>query len=314
MTAKTQRKVSLASYMEADSLPPVFRLRAKASFSPLDLNVAFLIRTGWVQSVDRLRFHVEAPGPAPSSHPAAALLSQVRPHLLVRKLDRDEDRFVAIQAWVDGTIHVLSNDSGFAHEFVAGLFLECPPSFKTPDDIEVDEEWVREPVEAAMFAGMLAGAFGWDPAHGIPDNIRESLDEARRSLDIANYRSCVVMCRRTVEGVLRFGFSRLLGRPATNRRGRPLMLAAMVDAFREADPPPIPAHLLHLMDSVRRLGNVPGAHAADIEGYHFGRTDAEFALYATHHFLDLYFQKLDPEVSEYYTLTVDLKGDPGDGA
>jgi hypothetical protein len=55
------------------------------------------------------------------------------------------------------------------------------------------------------------------------------------------------------------------------------------------------------------IGNVPGAHAADIQGsYRFSRSDAEFALTATFHFLDLYFSKIDPDVANYYTLTIDL--------
>jgi hypothetical protein len=64
--------------------------------------------------------------------------------------------------------------------------------------------------------------------------------------------------------------------------------------------------LLHVADSIRVLGNVPGAHATDIANYHFSRSDAEFALYATIHFLDQYFSKIDQEVTEYYTLTIDL--------
>ena len=40
--------------------------------------------------------------------------------------------------------------------------------------------------------------------------------------------------------------------------------------------------------------------------YHFSRSDAEFALYATIHFLDQYFSKIDKEVTQYYTVTIDL--------
>ena len=68
----------------------------------------------------------------------------------------------------------------------------------------------------------------------------------------------------------------------------------------------MPDHLLHVADSIRVIGNVPGAHAADIADYHFSRSDAELALYATTHFLDQYFSKIDKEVTQYYTLTIDL--------
>ena len=80
----------------------------------------------------------------------------------------------------------------------------------------------------------------------------------------------------------------------------------MIQDFRNKKPSPIPDHLLHVADSIRLLGNVPGAHASDIANYQFSRSDAEFALYATDHFLDQYFSKIDKEVAQYYTLTIDL--------
>lgn len=160
-----------------------------------------------------------------------------------------------------------------------------------------------------MFAGLLTGALGWDPSHNIPDNVQHSLDEARRSLEIANYRSCVVMSRRTLEGVLKFGYERLLKRQPVNKKGHGLMLNEMIQDFRGQKPPPIPDHLLHVADSIRLIGNVPGAHASDILNYHFSRSDAEFTLYATVHFLDQYFSKIDQEVTQYYTLTIDLTDD-----
>jgi hypothetical protein len=87
----------------------------------------------------------------------------------------------------------------------------------------------------------------------------------------------------------------------------------MIQVFRRQKPQPIPEHLLHVADSIRLIGNVPGAHAADIAGYHFSRSDAEFALYAASHFLDQYFSKIDTEVSQYYTLTIDLQQAPEPG-
>ena len=163
----------------------------------------------------------------------------------------------------------------------------------------------------AMFAGMLAGAMGWDPSNSIPDNVRLSLDEAKRSLEIANYRSCVAMSRRTLEAVLKFGYERLLGKSPVNKRGFGLMLNEMIQDFRNRKPLPIPEHLLHIADAVRLIGNVPGAHASDLANYHFSRSDAEFALYATTHFLDQYFSKIDQEVGRYYQVTIDLSGSDG---
>jgi hypothetical protein len=301
-----QTHYMLEQYTNPKDAPPVFLLRVRPSFSPLDINVAFLVRTGWLQSRDRLRFHHESAVQPPSDQPLGEVLRAMHPHLLIRRLDRAEDSFASVHITINGEVTVFSNGLNFARSFFAGVFLDCPPSFHTWDDVEVVEEWVDEAQVKAMFAGLLAGALGWDPSHNIPDNIQDSLDEAHKSLEIANYRSCVVMSRRTLEGVLKFGFRRLLGREPTDRRGHSLMLNAMIQEFRNTNPPPIPEHLLYIADSLRLIGNVPGAHAAEIKGYQFSRSDAEFAFYATHYFLEQYFSKIDQEVTQYYTLTIDL--------
>ena len=190
--------------------------------------------------------------------------------------------------------------------------MECPPSFHSADEFEINEGWEGDPHLKAMFAGMLAGALGWDPDHNVPPALRDSLEEAEKALEIANYRSCVVMCRRALEALLKFAFPRLLKRPPTDKKGHGLMLNAMIEEFKKAPGHPIPMHLLHVTDSVRIVGNVPGAHAEEIKDYKFTRYDAQFALASAHHFVQQYFSKIDPEVSEYYTLTIDLSksGDP----
>lgn len=304
-------KQPLATYVDSPNGAPVFSLQAKPNFSPLDMNVAFLERTGWNQSVDRLRFHVAQGSKDSSNHPFARMLRNVEPHILIRRLDRDEDRFVSVQASVDREIVILSNDPEFAHSFFAGLFLECPPSFHTFEEFEFSEGWQTDSETKARFAGMLTGAFGWDPSHNLPENIQQSLDEARGSLEIANYRSCVAMSRRSLEAVLKFGYERLLKQKPVNKKGHGLMLNDLIQAFRGHKPSLIPEHLLHVADSIRVIGNVPGAHAADIANYHFSRSDAEFALYATIHFLDQYFSKIDQDVTQYYVLTIDLEGEAG---
>jgi hypothetical protein len=60
--------------------------------------------------------------------------------------------------------------------------LECPPSFHTLNELEITEQWKSDEETKAVFAGMLTGAFGWDPSHNIPDNIQQSLDEAKARL------------------------------------------------------------------------------------------------------------------------------------
>ena len=296
----------LSSYADPASGAPVFRLSARPQFSPLDVNVAFLARSGWNQSVDRLRFHFDRASDAGSEHPLAQAFCRSAPHLLIRRLDYDGDRFASVHAVADGEVVVLSNDADFAKAIFQGIFLECPPSFHTSEDFEFSEAWLDDQETKAFFAGILAGAQGWDPSHNIPDNIQQSLDEAKGSLDIANYRSRVAMTRRTLEAVLKFAHERLLKLKPVDKMGRGLMLKDMIQRFRAQKPPSIPEHLLHIADSIRLIGNVPGAHPADISNYSFSRSDAEFALYATSHFLEQYFSKIDTEVTQYYTLTIDL--------
>lgn len=300
-------KYSLSSFGDPATGSKVFLLRAKAQFSPLDVNVAFLARSGWNQSADRLRFHIKHDSKIPARHPMANIISRLQPHLLIRRLDRDEESFISVQVSLEGEIVALSNNAEVARDWFRGIFLEVPPSFHTAEEFEITEEWKDDPETKALFAGMVAGAQGWDPSHNIPENIQQSLDEAERALKIANYRSCVAMSRRTLEAVLKFGYQRLLNTSAADKKSHGPMLNDMIQEFRKQKPSPIPDHLLHVADSIRVIGNVPGAHAAEIANYHFSRSDAEFALYAVIYFLDQYFSKIDKEVTQYYTVTIDLK-------
>lgn len=246
----------------------------------------------------------------PRITPDHTILTNLKPHLLIRRYDREEDAFLVVFITQDGEIEIDSNNRNFAHRYLNGLFLECPPSFHSADELEIVDEWVEDQQICAMFLGLLHGALGWDPSHQIPPAIRASLEEAEKALPIANYRSCVVMCRRTIEALLKFAFPRLLGSKPIDNKGRELTLNAMIEGFKKQRPSPIPTHLLHVLDSVRVIGNVPGAHASEIEGYQFSKSDAEFALASVHYFVEQYFSKIDTEVLEYYTLTIDLNEEP----
>ena len=124
-------KYELAAYADPASAAPVFRLSANPQFSPLDVNVAFLAQNGWNQSVDRLRFHTRGASAVAPDDPLARVVTRFEPDLLIRRLDRDEDCFASVHAYVDGDIVVLSNDADFARVLFQGIFLECPPSFHT---------------------------------------------------------------------------------------------------------------------------------------------------------------------------------------
>lgn len=294
--------------MASEKSIAVFRLKAIPNFIPIDINLQFIIEEGW-NIADRLRFHTRMKLEKNENHPMTDLFTSLKPHLLIRRYDREEDSFLSIQIALDGEIDILSNDQDFAYKYLYGLFLECPPSFHSEKELQISEKWVDDPQICAMFLGLLHGALGWDPSHQIPPAIQASLEEAEKALSIANYRSCVVMCRRTIEALLKFAFQRLLGRAPVDNQGRTLRLYAMIEQFRQQQPSPIPVHLLHMLDSIRVIGNVPGAHPVEIEGYKFSKLDAEFALASVHYFLEQYFSKIDREVSEYHTLTIDLNGE-----
>jgi len=295
----------IEEYRARGKSPPVYRLRARTTFSPIDVNLQFILQEGWTQA-DRLRFHVETSANAPDHHPLAQLLADMKPHLLIRRYDREEDSFVAARIDLGGDIEILSNDRDFAQRYLHGLFLQCPPSFHSVEELEIAEEWTNDPETCSMFLGLVEGALGWDPTHQVPPAIEASLQEAEKALAIANYRSCVVMCRRSVEALLNFAFPRLIGRPPVDNKGRALTLNEMIEEFKKQQTPRIPVHLLHIVDSIRVVGNVPGAHPTEIKGYKFSKHDAEFALASVGYFLEQYFSKIDTEVSEYYTLTIDL--------
>jgi len=280
-------------------------MKVRPDFSPVDINIQFIIEEGWSHA-DRLRFHPETKIEADKDHPLTAILTHLKPHLLIRRYDREEDSFLTVFISQEGEIEILSNDCNFAQRYLNGLFLECPPSFHSAEELEIVDEWIDDQQVCAMFLGLLHGALGWDPSRQIPPAIRASLEEAEKALSIANYRSCVVMCRRTVEALLKFAFSRLLGSKAIDNKGKALTLNAMIERFKKQKTSLIPTHLLHVLDSVRVIGNVPGAHAAEIEGYQFSKSDAEFALASVRYFVEQYFSKIDTEVLKYYTLTIDL--------
>jgi hypothetical protein len=308
-----QIRYNLADYFATTAVVRVFNITAVPSFSPLDVNVAFLLEGGWNQAVDRLRFHTAMPaGPQPP-HPFVKEIHNLGPRLLIRRLDHDEDCLVNVTIDAEGEVSVLSNDAECARKSFDGIFLNCPPSFHGNNEFEITEKWLDDARTKALFCGLLTGARGWDPSVNVPTNIRHSLEEAHRSMDIANYRSTVVMARRTLEGVLKFGFERLLKRPPLQNNGQPMTLNDMIRQFRNEPTRPIPEYLLHIADSLRLLGNVPGAHAAEIPNYQFTRSDAEYALYAVSHFLSQYFSKIDQEVSEYYEVEIDLSVPPGAG-
>lgn len=297
------KHIPLSNYSDENPQRAVFALKAVPNFSPIDFNLGFLRTKGWSVSVDRFRFHFEQNNATSDAHPLKQVLAPQPAHILVRKLDKEEDYCVAISVYMDGSIRILANDEDRAHEFLQGLVLGFPPAFKEPSDLNVDAGWESAGDLFAMFCGMLMGAMGWDPMHDLPPSLEESISEARKSLDIGNYKSCVVMSRRALEGLLKFAHKRLLGHDPI-KKGKSMMLNDLINALKAAKK--MPEHLLQVADSLRLLGNVPGAHAADIPDYQFSRYDAEFAFASLLYFNEQYFTKIDKDVRSYYSIEIDL--------
>ena len=178
---KKMAKYPTGDYCIEGKNPPVYRLCVRPTFSPIDINLQFIIEEGWSHA-DRLRFHTETQVEIAEGHPLAALLANVKPHVLIRRYDQEEDSFMTASIGLDGKIEILSNDSDFAQRYLHGLFLECPPSFHSVEELEIIEEWVKDSQICAMFLGLLHGAFGWDPSHQIPPTIKASLEEAGKAL------------------------------------------------------------------------------------------------------------------------------------
>lgn len=301
-----QKKILIEDYLTSKESLPVYRVEATPNFSPIDVNVQYIMEEGW-SNADRIRFHFKTEPIETKNQALDKILKSVEPHLLIRHYDKAEGSFLVIQIAIDGTIEILSNDKDFAHKYMQGLFLEFPPSFHSIEDLEVSGKWINDPKICAFFLGLLSGALGWDSFNQIPSAIKTSLDEAEKALEIANYRSCVVMCRRTAEALIKFAYQRLLSQAPVDNQGRALSFDAVIKQFRQENPSPIPIHLLHVLDSIRVIGNIPGAHPVEIKDYKFSKMDAEFTLASLQYFIDQYFSQIDKDISKYYTLSIDLK-------
>jgi hypothetical protein len=177
--------------------PPVYVLKVRPNFSPIDVNLQFILREGWSHA-DRLRFHTEMEGTilAKDNHPVAAVLQNLKPHLLIRRYDKEGDSFLVATIALDGEIQFLSNDRDFAQRYLHGLFLECPPSFHTAEDMDVTEEWVDDPQTHALFMGLLHGALGWGIRHSrFPQASKYPLKKQRKLFPLLTTDpalSCVV--------------------------------------------------------------------------------------------------------------------------
>lgn len=290
------KKIPLNSFSEKTQNLEVFELKAKATFTPIDFNIFALTETmNWSLS-DRMRFWY--PLKKEEKLPERFAMFDVGPHLLLRKLDREDDSFCLCHVSLDGEVLIRSNDSNYAEEFFIKVFVNVPPSFHELSEWEISKQWIQDPEIVAFFCGSLDGAMGWTDR--IPAGISRSIDEAKANYDLKKWNPCVVMCRRALEETMQFAYQRFFKQDAKG-----LKFNEIVRKFERDKPDVIPKHWISVLDSVRLIGNVPGAHPEKKE-YKYSRVDADVALLQTVSFLEAYLSKIDKDVDSVYTLKIDV--------
>ncbi len=183
----------------------------------------------------------------------------------------------------------MGNDQSFIEDFFQQLLVNVSPSFHQIRDWRVKRRWVKDKSSVATLAGSLAGAMVSE-SDRIPSEIDESLQEAIKSYQGGNWKSCVVMSRRAMEAVIEFAYHRFF-----KKSPKGMDFNGLIRAFEKSKPPIIPVHWINILDSIRNIGNVPGAHAKQIKRYKFSRSDAQLSLENATAFREAYFSKIDPQ-------------------
>jgi len=91
---------------------------------------------------------------------------------------------------------------------------------------------------------------------------------------------------------MRFAYKRRFGKEPMS-----LDLNAILRAFESLSPPFIPKYWINVLDSIRNIGNVPGAHVERVRTYKVSRIDAQTALKNMTAFTKVYFSKIDTNLS-----------------
>jgi len=171
-----------------------------------------------------------------------------------------------------GALSILSNNREYAIRFFRVVFLNSPPRFAGARDWKVTSGWIADETTVAFFAGSVAGALGWGPK--VPGEIEGSLKEALDNLERRNWKSCVVMCRRALQALMETAYEKQFGAKA-----RKLDFNAIIRRFETVPSQPIPRHWLNIADSVRNIGNVPGAHPPGNSGLSILQAGRRTGLY-----------------------------------
>ena len=96
--------IPLSGFFQETPSKKIFRVRALPEVSPPDFNLRFLDRSGWSLSSDRFRFHPQQEPPPDDANELVKLMASRPPHILIRRLNKEEDYFVTISVFLDGKI------------------------------------------------------------------------------------------------------------------------------------------------------------------------------------------------------------------
>ncbi len=156
MSIEDLTKISIEEYLTNEGISPIYKMKVCPQFSPLDMNLQFIIEEGWSQA-DRVRFHLEREIKVEKDHPLAFLLNRLKPHLLIRRFDREKGSFIAISITVNGEMDILSNDIEYAKKYLNGLFLNCPPSYHSVEELDlIGEKWVVDKKTSCYVSGLAS--------------------------------------------------------------------------------------------------------------------------------------------------------------
>lgn len=204
----------------------------------------------------------------------------------IGKLDLAKGTMLDCVIFHDGGVRIVCNDEDYANAF----FDMIVPTKIFPE-WEISTEWTDESIAVSTFMGGLLGISDRiNPLDKASEEVKDSLKEAIGSYQAQSWKATVVMSRRTIEAVLKDAYSKSFRKDPIDTKKRPLKLYNLISEFEHSGF--IPKHWLKIVDAIRLIGNVPGAHPVPIPNYKFTSDDALLALSNTTAFLKAYYNQI----------------------
>jgi hypothetical protein len=204
----------------------------------------------------------------------------------ISKLDTTKGVKLDCSVFADGSVRIICNDDNYAEEFFNILVFE-----KMIIEWTISKNWTNDPFDVSVFMGGLLGISATiNPLDKASKEVAESFKEATKSFEAQNWKATVVMSRRTIEAVLKDAYKGFFKKNPIDRKGRSLDLNGLIVKFEKTSF--LPKHWLKILDSIRLIGNVPGAHPVAIPKYKFTLDDALLALQNTGAFLKAYYSQI----------------------